>query len=94
MFYRYLKALGKFLKENCAGRTQHLVNLQFVLFSFIQDWKDSIASKSRRFLHLEDFLIAPVQRLCKYPLLLRELKKFTPESHSDFKPVQEAMAVS
>src|SRR3989338_4192445 len=32
---------------------------------------------------LNAFLIKPVQRLCKYPLLLRELIKNTPEVHPD-----------
>eukprot|EP01104_Vermistella_antarctica_P013387 TRINITY_DN4034_c0_g1_i1.p1 TRINITY_DN4034_c0_g1~~TRINITY_DN4034_c0_g1_i1.p1 ORF type:complete len:691 (+),score=138.33 TRINITY_DN4034_c0_g1_i1:296-2368(+) len=29
------------------------------------------------------FLIKPIQRVCKYPLLLRDLLKHTPESHPD-----------
>jgi len=35
-------------------------------------------------------MIKPVQRLCKYPLLLRELLKFTPESHPDHAALQAA----
>ena len=31
---------------------------------------------------LESLLIAPVQRLCKYPLLFRELLHATPEEHA------------
>ena len=38
-----------------------------------------------RHLHLEDFLMTPVQRLCRYSLLLRELKKYT----EDDRQVQE-----
>lgn len=53
-----------------------------------------MASKTRKFLHLEGFIISPVQRLCKYPLLLRELKKFTPESHNDHQTVKDAMKVN
>lgn len=36
-----------------------------------------------RGLGLLDWLIKPVQRVTKYPLLLRELEKYTPENHSD-----------
>ncbi|KAJ1500786.1 Myosin 10A, isoform D [Coelomomyces lativittatus] len=34
-------------------------------------------------LDLASFLLKPVQRLCKYPLLLKEILKFTPAFHSD-----------
>jgi hypothetical protein len=37
-----------------------------------------------RGLPLSSFLIKPVQRICKYPLLLRELLRFTPQEHPDF----------
>lgn len=36
---------------------------------------------------LRDFLIKPVQRICKYPLLIREILKHTPEDHSDYPPL-------
>jgi len=35
-------------------------------------------------------LIKPVQRLCKYPLLLRELIKNTNTDHPDYKPLEKA----
>ena len=37
------------------------------------------------------FLITPIQRMCKYPLLLRELIKFTDDSHKDKLILQEAL---
>eukprot|EP01125_Pyxidicula_operculata_P005328 TRINITY_DN1910_c0_g1_i2.p1 TRINITY_DN1910_c0_g1~~TRINITY_DN1910_c0_g1_i2.p1 ORF type:complete len:707 (+),score=167.15 TRINITY_DN1910_c0_g1_i2:192-2312(+) len=40
-------------------------------------------------LSLGDFLIKPVQRICKYPLLFRELLDATPESHSDHELVKQ-----
>lgn len=47
-----------------------------------------------RGLGLLDWLIKPVQRVTKYPLLLRELEKHTPENHSDREnTVLAAMAV-
>jgi RhoGEF domain len=33
-----------------------------------------------------------VQRICKYPLLLRELLKTTPEDHVDYHRLREAYA--
>jgi RhoGEF domain len=35
-------------------------------------------------LFINSFLIKPIQRLCKYPLLLRELIEHTPETHPDY----------
>ncbi|KAK5898545.1 hypothetical protein CgunFtcFv8_015950 [Champsocephalus gunnari] len=40
---------------------------------------------------LEGYLVAPIQRICKYPLLLRELLKRTPKRHSDLPQVQESL---
>ena len=34
---------------------------------------------------LPSFLIKPVQRICKYPLLLKELVKFTEDRHVEMK---------
>ncbi|XP_077592217.1 phosphatidylinositol 3,4,5-trisphosphate-dependent Rac exchanger 2 protein [Stigmatopora nigra] len=42
---------------------------------------------------LEGYLVAPIQRICKYPLLLRELLKRTPKKHADYTAVQEALQV-
>jgi len=42
-------------------------------------------------LQLKDFLIMPVQRLCKYPLIFRELLETTPESHPDFDYVKKTL---
>ena len=41
-------------------------------------------------LNLESFLMKPVQRICKYPLLLRELLKYTPAGHQDHASLQKA----
>ncbi|KAI5617161.1 phosphatidylinositol 3,4,5-trisphosphate-dependent Rac exchanger 2 protein, partial [Silurus asotus] len=42
---------------------------------------------------LEGYLVAPIQRICKYPLLLRELLKRTPKKHNDYSMVQESLQV-
>jgi hypothetical protein len=45
-----------------------------------------------RGLSLPDFLIKPVQRICKYPLFFRELKKWTRDTHPCFRRLAEAAA--
>ncbi|TDG97257.1 hypothetical protein EPR50_G00224110 [Perca flavescens] len=42
---------------------------------------------------LEGYLVAPIQRICKYPLLLRELLKRTPKKHNDYALVLESLQV-
>eukprot|EP01095_Lingulamoeba_sp_RSL-Kostka_P006266 TRINITY_DN1959_c3_g1_i1.p1 TRINITY_DN1959_c3_g1~~TRINITY_DN1959_c3_g1_i1.p1 ORF type:complete len:506 (+),score=124.47 TRINITY_DN1959_c3_g1_i1:18-1535(+) len=41
-------------------------------------------------LKLEDYLIKPVQRICKYPLLIRAVLKTTSEDHPDFQNLETA----
>jgi len=48
--------------------------------------------KESRSLKLDSFLIKPVQRICKYPLLLRELLKYTDESSKDYSNLIKAYA--
>ncbi|XP_063002021.1 phosphatidylinositol 3,4,5-trisphosphate-dependent Rac exchanger 1 protein isoform X1 [Elgaria multicarinata webbii] len=40
---------------------------------------------------LEGYLLTPIQRICKYPLLLKELAKRTPAKHPDYQAVQYAL---
>ena len=40
---------------------------------------------------LEGFLLTPVQKICKYPLQLRELLKYTLPEHPDYHPLQDAL---
>nr|CAB3265148.1 phosphatidylinositol 3,4,5-trisphosphate-dependent Rac exchanger 1 protein [Phallusia mammillata] len=40
---------------------------------------------------MEGFLLTPIQRICKYPLLLRELMKKTPSDHEDYEDVKNAL---
>ena len=41
---------------------------------------------------LEGFLLTPVQKICKYPLQLAELLKYTPPDHPDYTMVKDALA--
>jgi len=40
---------------------------------------------------MEGFLLSPIQRLCRYPLLLKEVAKHTPPNHPDHKPIHDAL---
>lgn len=40
---------------------------------------------------LEGFLLTPVQKICKYPLQLNELLKYTPVTHPDHEPIKGAL---
>ncbi|XP_032897348.1 phosphatidylinositol 3,4,5-trisphosphate-dependent Rac exchanger 1 protein [Amblyraja radiata] len=40
---------------------------------------------------LEGYLLNPIQRICKYPLLLKELLKRTPKKHNDNVAVEKAL---
>ncbi|KAM9313762.1 phosphatidylinositol 3,4,5-trisphosphate-dependent Rac exchanger 1 protein-like [Pholidichthys leucotaenia] len=40
---------------------------------------------------LEGYLLTPIQRICKYPLLLKELLKRTPQKHTDHAAVEAAL---
>ncbi|XP_048839493.1 rho guanine nucleotide exchange factor 9 isoform X4 [Brienomyrus brachyistius] len=42
---------------------------------------------------IDGFLLTPIQKICKYPLQLAELLKYTVQEHSDFRYVAAALAV-
>ncbi|KJE92083.1 hypothetical protein CAOG_03110 [Capsaspora owczarzaki ATCC 30864] len=44
-----------------------------------------------RMLNLNSFLIKPVQRICKYPLLIKAIIKHTEENHKDFQFLTQAL---
>lgn len=57
----------------------------FNTFALYTQWKPE-----SRNLDLKSFLIKPIQRVCKYPLLLRELLKNTDESHVEYGDIVKA----
>lgn len=42
---------------------------------------------------LDGYLLTPVQRICKYPLQLAELLKYTKTDHTDYENIREALEV-
>eukprot|EP01103_Thecamoeba_quadrilineata_P003096 TRINITY_DN12919_c0_g1_i1.p1 TRINITY_DN12919_c0_g1~~TRINITY_DN12919_c0_g1_i1.p1 ORF type:complete len:871 (+),score=169.84 TRINITY_DN12919_c0_g1_i1:170-2782(+) len=58
------------------------------LDSFLKEQQENPLCRG---LPLNGFLIKPVQRVTKYPLLLKELKKYTESTHSDYKNLEQAI---
>ncbi|KAI8323832.1 Dbl homology domain-containing protein [Martensiomyces pterosporus] len=56
-------------------------------------WRAEKDPRARR-LGIRDFLVMPMQRLTKYPLLLQALLKYTPEEHPDHRPIFIALGVA
>ncbi|KAI9201995.1 uncharacterized protein BJ171DRAFT_584641 [Polychytrium aggregatum] len=54
----------------------------------LQQW---MSNPECRGLSLESFLIKPVQRICKYPLLIKELQRHTPKTSKDSGSLAVAM---
>lgn len=40
---------------------------------------------------LDGYLLTPVQRICKYPLQLAELLKYTRKDHEDYAKIEQAL---
>ena len=58
-----------------------------------QKFLDEVEATSANGARLEDFLIKPIQRICRYPLLLKEVLKHTEDGHPDKEAVQHAQSV-
>jgi len=56
----------------------------------VSDFLRDCMTRANTRLDLPSFLIMPVQRMPRYQLLLKELLKFTPESHVDYQNLKEA----
>ena len=65
-----------------------------LLYANVRASDDVIGFAGRRVqgrgIPLDGFLLAPIQRICKYPLLLKELLKATPDDHPDHADVAMA----
>ena len=57
------------------------------------EWGISEMKKETNVFDMSSILIKPVQRILKYPLLLRELEKNTPENHPDKVTLAQAIVV-
>ncbi len=55
---------------------------------FVRD-KEALHKERLRSEKIDGFLIKPLQRITRFPLLLRELQRYTPEGHEDFGALKE-----
>ncbi|KAJ3199483.1 Myosin 10A, isoform D [Entophlyctis luteolus] len=78
----------------CSNHQHALIKLQAVRQNkTVSKFFESLsATPEFRFFDLSNYLLKPVQRICKYPLLLRELIKATDSAHSDFLPLTIALS--
>ncbi|XP_067051383.1 intersectin-1-like [Acropora muricata] len=58
---------------------------------FKQFEKNCVADPRAKGLMLSSYLLKPLQRICKYPLLIREILKYTPENHFDRSSLEAAL---
>uniref|UniRef100_A0A7S4M713 DH domain-containing protein n=1 Tax=Vannella robusta TaxID=1487602 RepID=A0A7S4M713_9EUKA len=85
----------KMYKVFCANQQTSLTTVELLIKKHPQFKKklEVCHTDARcRGLFLQSFLIKPIQRVCKYPLLLRELIRYTPEDHPDWEPLQSAFS--
>eukprot|EP00002_Diphylleia_rotans_P033514 TRINITY_DN7134_c0_g2_i5.p1 TRINITY_DN7134_c0_g2~~TRINITY_DN7134_c0_g2_i5.p1 ORF type:complete len:854 (+),score=154.69 TRINITY_DN7134_c0_g2_i5:132-2693(+) len=61
--------------------------------SFRKFLKAALAKDVCRGLDITSFLIKPVQRICKYPLLFKELLKYTDSAHPDHANLESALSI-
>jgi len=78
--------------SNYAYALTKLENLKSSSKNFTKFLNTQFQKPQSRCLHLDSFLIKPVQRICKYPLLLKEIIKYTDESSKDYKNLKDGYA--
>jgi len=83
-------------KLYCANFTlaqQTLKKLKDEVPAFAEFLEKQTQSHIKGGLSIFDFIIKPVQRVCKYPLFLMELFKHTPQEHPDFVHLRQALQI-
>lgn len=79
--YRDRPEWNIFVKD-CAILDSHLIPLSHLLIQ--DDHQLQLQQQQQKKLHFEDYLIKPVQRICRYQLLIKEILKYTSTQTSEF----------
>ncbi|KNC48483.1 uncharacterized protein AMSG_04932 [Thecamonas trahens ATCC 50062] len=94
----HIRALAAAYSEYCGNHPRSISNLKRACLgrtgSKLRRFLDEVGDLTPlRRLPLEGYLVKPVQRLCKYPLLLRELIKATPPEAPGLELLSKAHAL-
>ncbi|CAG5094905.1 Oidioi.mRNA.OKI2018_I69.XSR.g13941.t1.cds [Oikopleura dioica] len=92
VFTSHGKLLEKEYVKYCRNYGDAIVELARMdtLEVFSTFWENCRKSRNLPLLKLADFLLQPVQRICKYPLHFTELLKYTEVYHGDYQSCQSA----
>lgn len=77
------------VNQSVADRDIKVIKKNPMIYKFLEEQR-SLPECGK--LDLESYIIKPLQRICRYPLLLRELLKNTYETHPDYKYTQQALS--
>jgi hypothetical protein len=85
------KEISSIYKAYCVGHKEAVELFQKLKKNkaFSAFLEEAFEDPSCKRLLLTDYLIMPVQRVCKYPLLLDKIIENTPKSHSDYAALQQ-----
>ncbi|GAN04312.1 hypothetical protein MAM1_0060c03772 [Mucor ambiguus] len=94
-FRETMRAIDSIYSEYCKRHEDAVLKLQELemqpeIQSFLNDCKEKIQGKTTSW-DLGSLLIKPVQRVLKYPLLLREILSLTPPTHIDHDDLSAAV---
>jgi ankyrin repeat protein len=94
IFLRHMPALEAGYIDWCSSQAITSRSLRILeSHEFITQWIDlkRTSRKECKSQSLGSFLIKPLQRACRYPLLMRELVKYTLESNADRPRIEQAI---
>lgn len=88
----YLKMYSEYCNNQPAASKLYaeLIEENDAFYHFIEECREKEVVRN---LDLEAFLILPLQRLCKYPLFLKQLIQLTPHLHPSYQSLQSALEV-
>ncbi len=78
--------MNEWINSPCSYYVLYLC-IHFLILVIVMISQEAQLKPEARRLDIESFLIKPLQRLCRYPLLLKELLKQTDETHPDHKHI-------